>query len=533
MTADLIIHNAKIYTVDQRQPWAEAVACGHGRILAVGTNADILSLAGPQTQQLDAGGRLILPGLIDAHVHFLQYIIRQRQVNLFGLRRFEEVRRRLAEAVTQTAPGRWIQGWGWDETMWDVQPDTNWLDQLAPQNPVALARLDMHTWWVNQVALQQAGITRFTKDPAESRIERDETGQPTGLLREWNAIALVEKHISLPEDAVLESWLREGISQAHQLGLTGIHDQRVEQEGRRSFRLYHVLDRQGELKLRVHFNLAVDYAPEIARLGLRPGFGNERLWLGHLKGFADGTLGSRTAWMLEAFEGEADNFGLVVTSAQEFGELAHLAARAGFSLSIHAIGDRAVRDTIDVLAEFPVDVTSTGRLAHRIEHVQVIHPDDLPRLGQHGLVASMQPVHVMLDWQTANRNWGRRARYAYAFRSLLDHGAALAFGSDAPVAPLNPLLGLYAAVTRQDERGKPRGGWYPEERITLAEAIAGYTIGPAQLSGKQHLQGSITAGKWADLIGLERNLFEIQPEEIPETRVNLTVFNGEIVYGPK
>jgi len=549
--ADLVLYNARLYTVDPAQPWAEAVACAHGRIVAVGSNEEILNLADRATRRIDAGGRLVLPGLTDAHVHFLQYAIRRQEVSLFGVRDFEEVRRRVRQAVEKAEPGQWVQGWGWDENLWDTQPTAALLDDIAPRTPVLLARMDMHTWWVNSAVLKLAGITRETPDLPESRIERDPSGQPIGLLREWNAIRLVEPHLPKPSSAMLQSWLKEAIAECHRLGLTGIHDQRVQREGRQTFRLFQALRRQGELNLRVHMNIAAEHLAEAATLGLQPGFGDERLWIGHLKAFADGTLGSRTAWMLEPFEAEPNNYGLVVTPTETLNELAVQAGKAGFPLSVHAIGDRAVREVLDVLSELPsFEQRSRGAgaqgednfspappllrppaaLPHRIEHVQVIHPDDLPRLSQAGIVASVQPVHLLTDWSVANKNWGRRARYTYAFRSLLNHGTRLAMGSDAPVAPLNPMLGIYAAVTRQDERGEPTGGWYPEERLTVAEAIEGYTMGPAHLSGKQAVQGSITPGKWADLVMLSQDLFEVSPGEIPETKVEMTVFEGQVVY---
>jgi predicted amidohydrolase YtcJ len=505
------------------------VACAGGHILAAGSNVEVMALAGPETQTIDAGGRLVLPGFIDAHVHFLQYAIRRRQISLFGLSDFDEVRRCVRQAVEQAEPGQWVQGWGWDENMWKVQPTATLLDELAPQTPVVLARLDMHTWWVNSVVLKQANITRDTPDPPESRIERAADGEPTGLLREWNAIQLVQQHLPRPDFDTLYTWLKEAITQAHRLGLTGIHDQRVEREGRRTFRLFQALHRRDELKLRVHMHIAGDFLTEAATLGLQPGFGHDRLWIGHVKAFADGTLGSQTALMLEPFEGSTNNLGLAVTPADELWELAVQADQAGFPLSIHAIGDRAVRDVINVMSEFQPE-TSSGRLPHRIEHVQLLHPQDLSRLSRHGIFASMQPIHLALDWRTADKHWGRRARYNYAFRTLLDQGTQLAFGSDAPVAPLDPILGIHAAVTRQDEQGLPTGGWYPEERMSVAEAVQAYTLGPAQLAGKAHRQGSITPGRWADMIVLSHNLFEIDPAEIPETKVVMTIFDGEVIF---
>lgn len=531
MTADLILFNAQIYTVDTQQPWAEAVAVQNGRFLAVGSNEDILSLAGARTEKIDANGRLVLPGFIDAHVHFLQYAIRQQQVSLFGVHAFPDVLRRVQTAVSQAQPGQWILGWGWDELHWDTSPLAAHLDAIAPHHPVALARMDMHTWWVNSNALRLAGITAETPDPPQSKLERDENGRPNGILREWQAVELVEKHIPTPDATTLERWLRVAISDAHRFGLTGIHDQRIEREGQQSFRLWQSLRRQNQLDLRVHMNIAADFINEAAVLGLQPGFGDDRLWVGHVKAFADGTMGSRTAYMLAPFTGEPTNTGVVVTSADDLWQLAVTAADASFSLSVHAIGDRAVREVLDVLSERETaDSVHPLPLPHRIEHVQLIHPDDLPRLAQHHIFASVQPVHLLTDWPTADRVWGSRARYAYAFRALLDQGTRLAFGSDAPVAPLNPWLGVYAAVSRQDEQGHPADGWYAQERLTLPEIIHAYTLGPAHLSGRQAVQGSVTPGKWADLIMLSQNLFTMPVPDIPAVTVALTLFAGKVVY---
>ncbi len=528
---DLLLTNARVYTVDPAQPWAEAVACRDGRIVAVGRAADLDALAGPTTRRIDCGGRLLLPGLTDAHVHTLAYAIRRQQVSLFGLTDLAAVRARLARAVAAAAPGEWIVGWGWDSNRWDEQPTAALLDAIAPHHPVALARMDMHTWWVNSRALTIAGVTAETPDPPDSAIGRDATGRPTGLFSEWNAIALIERHVPQPDAATLAGWLAETVAEANALGLTGLHDQRVEREGAASLRLFQALRRDGRLTLRVHANVAADYVSEAAQLGLQSGFGDDVLWLGHVKAFADGAMGSRTAAMLAAYEGEPGNSGIVVTSADKLWATLVAAGEAGFPMSVHAIGDRAVREVLDVIGEWTASRGATTlSMPPRIEHVQLIHPDDLGRLAAHGIVASVQPIHLPSDWRTADRVWGKRARTAYAFRALLDRGTALAFGSDAPVAPLNPLLGVHAAVTRQDETGQPAGGWYPAERLTVAEAIEGYTLGPARLSGKGDRLGSITPGKYADMVVLSDDLFEIAPEAIPETQVWLTVFEGRVVY---
>lgn len=531
MNPNLIIHNAKVYTVDEQMPWAEAVACHNGRFLAVGSNEEILNLAGSDTKIIDANGRLLLPGLIDSHIHFLDLAERNQQVSLFGVDDFDEVLQLVKTAVARKAPGEWLLGWGWNEAEWPTQPLAQHLNTIAPNNPVALTRMDMHTLWVNQAAMAAAGITADTPNPPESLIERDDDGQPTGILREWNALQLVVPYIPKPSLDDKANWLRKTIALAHSLGLTGVHDQRVEKEGRESFRLWQTLNRDKELTLRVHMNIAADFLPEVTTLGLQSSFGDDHLWVGHIKTFNDGTMGSRTASMLSSFEGEPDNFGVIVTPANELWRIATDAADAGFATSVHAIGDRAVREVLDVLIEREsADSGKSLPMPHRIEHVQLIHPDDLARVGSQRIMGAVQPVHILSDWKTADLVWGERAKTAYAFRSLLNNGMKLALGSDAPVAPINPFLGMYAALTRQDEAGQPANGWYPEERMTLPEVIYGYTMGPATLSGKEKVQGSITPGKWADMVLLAQDLFEIPVEQVKETAVVMTIVGGKIVY---
>ena len=527
MYADLVLLNGRIYTVNPKQPWAQAIACQNGRLVAIGTSEEIHALIGPHTNCIDVEGRLVLPGFIDSHIHFLQYATRRHQLSLFGLDNFAEVQQRLQTAVAQADPGQWIMGWGWDETSWDITPVAAYLDDIAPQNPVALVRMDMHSWWVNSLVLQQANITADTPDPVQSQIDRDTNGHPTGILREWNAIALVEAILPPTNDATLLKWLKAAQAEVHQWGLTGIHDQRVEGDGPLSLRLYQILNGRRELTLRIHANIAADYLPQVITLGLQPGFGDDRLWLGHVKTFADGSMGSRTAWMLAPYEGEPHNHGIQVMTTNALWQLTHQASQAGFSLSVHAIGDRAVREVLDVFDEHQA---SHLAMPHRIEHIQLIHPHDLDRLKHANIVGAVQPVHLYTDWSAADHVWGDRARYAYAFRSIIDQGTQLAFGSDAPVAPINPMLGLHAAVTRQDARGQPTHGWYPQERLSMAEAIAAYTMGPAYLAGKQQVQGSLAVGKWADMIVLSQDLFTIPVDAIPSVNVDLTIFAGKIVY---
>lgn len=532
MYAEMILTNGRVYTGNPLQPWAEALACDNGRLIMVGTNAEALALADEETRRLDAEGRLVLPGLIDAHIHFLQVAIRRQQVRLFGVTDFGEAMRRVEDAVQNAGPGQWVVGWGYDAHYWEgVEPSAALLDKIAPDTPVVLAQMDMHSWWANSAAMRVCGIDASTPDYPNSTIERDADGNPIGIFREWNAIELLRKHLPEPEEETLYQWLQEAQAEAHALGFTGIHDQRVEQEGAQSFRLWQRLEQEEMLKMRVHMHIAADYIHEAKTLGLRAGFGSERLWVGHVKAFADGAMGSHTARMIEPYEGEPNNLGLVVKSNEELWDFTRRAGEAGFSMCVHAIGDQAVRDVLSLFDEhLSTPGGQTLTMPHRIEHVQIMKPEDLPLFNNSGIVASMQPYHLMTDWQTANKIWGERTRYSFPMRSILDQGGTLAFGSDAPVAPMDPMAAIYAAVTRKDTGRMPQGGWQPQEALTIPEAVEAYTIGPAMVSGKTALQGSLIPGKWADFIVLSQNLFEIDPEQIMETEVDVTVFASEVVY---
>jgi hypothetical protein len=530
--ADLLLQSGTVYPVEPAHNRAQAVAVKDGRILAVGDDSELEPLIGSKTQVIDLEGRLVLPGFTDSHVHFLVYALRRHQVVLDGVGDWEEIRRRVHAGVERAAQGEWVLGWGWNQNLWGngTFPSRADLDDIAPHNPVALTRTDFHSLWVNSLALETASITAETPDPPESRIDRDPaTGQPSGILREWGAMGLIEDVIPLPSDGAVDTALRETIAEAHQLGLTGVHDMRVETEKLNALRAFQRLYRRGELTLRVSCALPVDRLDETIAMGLDSGPGDATLRVGGIKVFTDGSMGSGTAWMLEPYADDPNNRGLTITSEDQLRDIALHAEQAGLSLIIHAIGDCAVREVLDVLAE--VRSYSWAGLRHRIEHVQIIHPDDIPRLAQLGVIASMQPVHIMDDWPVADRVWGHeRSRTAYALRSLLSAGTHLALGSDCPVAPLNPLLGIQAAVLRQGEKGEPRDGWYPEERLTVAEAVRGYTMGAAYAVGLEDVLGSITPGKLADLVVLDRDIFEIEPVEIASVKPTMTIFDGLVVY---
>ncbi len=550
--ADLILFNGKFWTQDPRFPEATAVAVQAGRIQAVGGDAEIKALVGPGAQVIDLGGRRVLPGLTDAHFHFQGWALSRRELPLAGLSSRQAVQEALSKAVQTTPPGgsQWIKGQGWNETDWPEPRllTRHDLDTVAPDHPVILWRSDLHLATANTLALRLAGITAETPDPPAGVIDRDAAGQPTGVLR-YQAMERVDAVLPQPTEAEIDAAMRDAIAEAHRLGLTGVHDFRIGDaaESRGAFHAWQRLHAAGELSLRVWMMFDGTLLDEAIALGLRTGFGDDRLRIGGAKYFADGSLGARTAWMLESYNDGGS--GLPVVPMADLANAIERGAAAGLPVGIHAIGDRAIRELLDVFSEVLPRVarSETGHsgsalpqstnlpiypspIPHRIEHVQHSTRQDLLRLGALGLVASVQPIHLVDDMALVERTVGERGRWAYAFRTLLDSGAVLALGSDCPVASPNPFWGIHAAVTRQRRDGTPAEGWYPEERLTVAEAVAGYTLGSAYASGQLDRLGSITPGKLADLVVLDRDIFTVPPKEIASTQPVLTIFDGALVY---
>ena len=539
MNADLLLFNGRVYTMDAGRPHAQAVAIAGNRILAVGRDADLRPVLRSGGQAVDLGGRIVIPGLVDAHVHFGWYsiAIHQGRVDLDNVPTATEALVRVAEHTRTKPPGQWIQGAGWNKNVW---PDPSFptaadLDTVAPDHPVALQDKSHHATWVNSRALELAGITATTTDPPGGKVVRDEAGQPTGMLLE-TAGELVDKIIPEPDVETMVKALRQGIMEAHRLGLTGIHD-----PGHPTvFAALQVLRARGELGLRALVHIPGHGLEAAADLGLCSGLGDECLRIGGVKLFADGALGPQTGHMLAPYEGTADHLGIPTHTTDELCDLVRRAHEAGLSIAAHAIGDAANRAVLDAIE----NSHSARRALHstmcqaidlcipnRIEHVQLLHPDDVPRLAPLGVVASMQPIHATSDMEMAERHWGRRCNLAYAWRSVLDSGARLAFGSDCPVETLDPLIGIHAAVTRRRADGSPGpGGWIPGQRLTVAEAVHAYTMGAAYASGEAHVKGSLTSGKLADLVVLSDDIFGIEPTGILDTQVEMTVIDGQIVY---
>lgn len=531
---DLILVNGKLHTQDKRFAGATALAARDGRIAAVGSDEEILALRGAETKVIDAEGRRVLPGLTDSHIHFYEWALLLRGLRLEGARSLAEVRGLVQDAV-QTAPaGRWIVGQGWNQDSWEMPrtPTKADLDDVAPDNPVILWRKDLHLAWVNSAALAAAGINANTPDPEMGVIQHGEDGEPNGLLNEL-AINLVREVMPQVPDDVLDAAMKKTMARLHRLGITGVHDFRIMggDDGPPALRAWQRLRAAGKLKLRAFVLLPGELLDQAVDLGLRSGFGDDFLRIGGIKLFSDGALGPRTAWMLERFD-DAASVGMPLTPMKVMAEKIAKADAAGIATTIHAIGDRAIRELLDVYTEVLGNRGGEGkpRTPHRIEHVQHSHPDDLKRLAPLGLAASVQPLHLTEDMLMVDDAIGDRARWTYAFRDLLDAGTVLALGSDCPVVSPNPFWGMQAAVTRQRDDGYPDGGWYPSQRLSAAEAVWGYTMGAAIASGTQAMQGSLSPGKLADVIVLEEDIFQIDPLEIGRTQVKMTIFDGEVVY---
>lgn len=528
LEADFILYNGRIYTMDERLPRAHALAARCGRIIAVGEEEDVRGLEGPDTVTVDAAGRAVLPAFQDGHIHLVGYGLTLNLVQLDGVSSLQDAVTLVAARARGVQPGEWILGRGWNRNLWPGSPfPTRYdLDPVTPHNPVFLPSKDGHAAWVNSLALRMAGISAQTPDPPGGQIQRDpRTGEPTGVLKEDSAISLVSRLCQSCTTAQMPAAVRAATGRLHRLGIVGVHVP----EGPPELQAVQELWRQGELRLRVNWMIPEEHLPAARALGLLGGFGDEYLRLSAVKIFADGALGSRTADMFDAYDGEPDNRGIEVTNDVRLRQLVAECTVGGWSPAIHAIGDRANSRALDALEEYWRDWTTRG-LRPRIEHVQLLAPQDLPRLGAMGVIASMQPIHCTSDMAMADRHWGRRCSGAYAWRSLLASGAVLAFGSDAPVEDPNVFMGLYAAVTRQLQDGTPAGGWYPEQRLSLSEAVCAYTMGNAYATGEEKVKGSLSAGKMADLIVLSQDIFELPPEELLRTCVEMTVLSGEVVY---
>jgi predicted amidohydrolase YtcJ len=531
--ADLILYNGKLFTQDPKIPHASAIAVRSGRILGIGTDQEIRPLSTAHTTQINLNEQLVLPGLTDAHFHFYEWALLLRGLTLEETTSLDEVLDHVKGAADRLKPGEWILGQGWNQDLWNEPrlPNRFDLDQVSPRNPVILWRTDLHLAWVNTKALEAAQITANTPDPEMGIIEKDNSGEPSGILREL-AINLVRQVMPPITDQETDKAMCEAMSRIHQLGLTGVHDFRIMggEDGPKALRAWQRLRTARQLDLRAWVLIPGELLNQAVELGLQTGFGDDYLQIGAVKFFSDGATGPRTAWMLEPFEDAG--IGMPLTPMDQLADQISKAHHAGISTAIHAIGDRAVRELLDVFSEVLRTKPAHNRpkVPHRIEHVQHSHPDDLKRLAPLGLIASVQPLHLADDMLMVDKACGQRAQWSYAYRDLLDHGTTLALGSDCPVASPNPFWGIHAAVTRQRRDGTPAQGWFPTQRLSVPEAVWGYTIGCARASGTEDHSGSLSPGKFADLIVLDRDILSIDPTEIAETHVRLAIVGGKIVH---
>jgi predicted amidohydrolase YtcJ len=535
--ASLILLNGKIWTENPAQPQAEAIALSGGRVAAVGTSAEIRRLAGPDSQVIDLKGRRVVPGFNDAHVHFLSGGSALSGVQLTDAGSPAELRRRMADYAGKLPRGAWIRDGNWDETLWTpaALPTHQLIDDVTRDNPVMVWRVDGHAVLVNAVAMKLAGIDRSTRDVAGGEIVRDSVGNPTGVLRD-QATGLVERIVPPLSATELDAAMVAALHEAARHGVTSVQnlvDAPTDQETATKLREFQKFARAGLLSVRIYDAGALRDWKNFADVGIEAGFGEPLLRTGNMKGFADGSLGSETAWMSAPYADDARNHGLAsgdLVDPVAMYRFVQGADRAGLQVSIHAIGDRAIHEVIDLMERVEKEDGPADR-RFRIEHVQHLGRADLPRLAPLGIIASMQPYHAIDDGRFAQVRLGAEPlQLSYAWRSLLDSGVVLAFGSDWPVAPLDPLMGIYAAATRRTLDGKNPQGWIAAQRITVAEAVHAYTVGSAFAEHQEGSKGSLELGKLADLVVLSADIFAIPPGEIAKVRVHMTVFNGSVIY---
>ena len=530
--AELIITNARIYTVDDNRPMAEAMAVAGGRILFVGSERGAMSLRGPSTNVINVDGQTVIPGMIDAHVHLLNLGNTLRNVDLVGTKSYDEVVARVAERARTAPAGTWIIGRGWDQNDWGSDtrfPTHEALTRAVPDHPVALTRIDGHATLVNAMAMRAANLTAETKDPSGGRIERGAGGAPTGVLVD-RAMGIVNGKIPPATRAQTREAVLGAIEETAKWGLTGVHDAGV---SRSVIDVYESLAREGKYNLRNYVMIAAGDSGTLnhyLRLGPQSALHNGRIWIRAIKISSDGALGSRGAAMLEPYADDPANRGLLLVEPAFIENVGRRALTRGFQLNVHAIGDRGNRVTLDA---FEKALTAVPRADHRfrVEHAQIIAPEDIPRFAKLDVIPSMQAVHQTSDMYWAGTRVGeQRLNGAYAWRTLLNTGVIIPNGSDFPVEATNPLFSFHSAVSRQDEKNFPEGGWRPSEKMTRDEALKSITIWPAYASFMENSVGSLKAGKLADFVILDRDIMRVPDSEILGTRVIATYLGGRPIY---
>ncbi|MBI4419926.1 MAG: amidohydrolase [Gemmatimonadetes bacterium] len=529
-SADLVVTNAKIYTVDASRPHAEALAVRGGRVVFVGDARGAQALVGPNTEKWDLRGKTVVPGIVDAHAHLLGFGGALRNVDLVGTKSYDEVVARVVERAKTVPPGDWVQGRGWDQNDWAITqfPTHDALSRAVPNHPVYLTRVDGHAALANARALQLAAVTAATKDPDGGRFIRDARGNPTGVLID-NAQSVVRRVVPNPSRAELRERALLAIAEANKLGLTGIHDAGVSPE---EIDVYLELAKEGKYNLRNYVMIRSDDATLDRYMsdGPKNGLHDGRIWIRSIKISSDGALGSRGAAMLEPYADEPGNSGLIRATPERLRTVGIKALKSGFQLNVHAIGDRANRMALDMF-EAALNEVPTPDHRFRIEHAQILHWDDIPRFAKLGVIPSMQGSHQTSDMYWATTRVGpTRVLGAYAWRSLLNSGVVIPNGSDFPVESANPLISFHAFFTREDENNWPAGGWHPEQKTTRDEALLSMTLWPAYSAFMENEIGSLTPGKYADFVVLDQDIMTIAAEQILKTTVEMTVLGGKVVY---
>lgn len=527
LMADMVLVNGKIFTVNKAQPWAQAVAIRDGRFVAVGQDEEIKKLIGKDTEIIDLQGKLALPGFNDAHLHFANGGLYLLGIDLRPARDEKEFVRLLNDYIYKTPKGEWVTGGNWDHENWPSKkhPRKELIDPVTPDHPVLVSRLDGHMALANSLALKLAGITRDTPDPQGGEIVRDgKTGEPTGILRD-EAMGLVGKVIPPLSHDQRERAIRAAMRHAQELGVTSVQDNSSGED----LQIYQELYRKGELGVRINAWRSAEFTGDFQRIGVTAPCGDPFLRLGTVKLFVDGSMGAGTALFFAPYADDPATSGLPIHTPEQLDALVAAADKAGLQIAAHAIGDKANAWILDAFAR--ARAANGGRDArHRVEHAQVVRSGDVGRFRDLGAIASVQPCHCIDDMRWAEKRIGRRVDDAYRWRSFMDAGVRLAFGTDWDVEPLDPRLGLYAAVTRELPAGGPAGGWHPQEKLTMAQAIEAYTMGSAYAEFQENSKGSIEAGKLADMTVMEKDLFAIPKKDILNTPVALTILNGKVVF---
>jgi predicted amidohydrolase YtcJ len=524
-----LYRNARIYTNDPESPWAQAMLVRGGEILVVGDEEEVSALADKSVKVVDLGGHFVMPGFNDAHVHLGGAGRDFLAVRLNGAASIEELQKRLAAAVAQHKEGEWITGSGWDQTLWPekVFPNRQELDAVAPKNPVLLTHISGHVAVANTLALRIAGITKNTPNPSGGAIERDTNGEPTGMLEEGAAIRLVASKIPPHTAEQRLRGIEMAFADAAHNGVTSVQDFSTWDD----FLAYRQLKNEGKLTVRI-----TEWLPFVEPLEkleeMRKEGGTTDPWLktGSAKGFLDGALGTRTAAMLAPYSDDPKTSGMLIVDPDKFREMAIERDKAGFQINFHAIGDRANRVALDIF-EAVLKANGPRDRRDRVEHAQVVAMRDFPRFAQLSVIASMQPSHETNDMRWAEQRLGpERSKGAYAWATMEKFGVRLAFGTDYDVEPINPMLGLYACVTRELPEGGPPGGWEPQEKISLGDCIRAYTTGSAYAEFEEGKKGELKPGEYADFIVLSNDLTRISPAQYLKVRVLRTVVGGRTVF---